>query len=63
VIDVCDTAHSLPQIIGQLRQTLNGSMPEEAWVGEFVRYLSECRLALEYEGRYLSLIMAQAPPS
>jgi ribosomal peptide maturation radical SAM protein 1 len=63
VIDVCDTAHSLPQIIRQLRQTLNGSMPEETWVGEFVRYLSECRLVLEYEGRYLSLILAQAGPS
>jgi ribosomal peptide maturation radical SAM protein 1 len=62
VIDVCDSAQSLPQIIKQLRQTLNGSMPEETWVAGFLGYLGQCRLALEYEGRYLSLIMTQAAP-
>jgi ribosomal peptide maturation radical SAM protein 1 len=59
VIEACDRAQSLPQIVKQVRQTVNGSMPPEAWIGDFVRYLTECRLLLEHKGRYLSLILSQ----
>jgi ribosomal peptide maturation radical SAM protein 1 len=59
VIEACDRAQSLPQIVKQVRQTVNGSMPPEAWIGDFVRHLTECRLLLEHDGRYLNLILSQ----
>jgi ribosomal peptide maturation radical SAM protein 1 len=57
VVDACDSARILPQISKELKKTLYGLMPDEAWIGEFVSYLKDCRLALEADGRYLSLIL------
>jgi ribosomal peptide maturation radical SAM protein 1 len=59
VIDACDRTQTLPQITQHLRQTLNGSMPPESWIGGFMRYLADCRLVLQRDGRYLSLIVSQ----
>jgi hypothetical protein len=63
VIDACDRAQSLPQIVKQVHRTMNGSMPEETWIDDFVRYLTDCRLLLNREGQYLSLILSQAKPA
>jgi ribosomal peptide maturation radical SAM protein 1 len=63
VIDVCDTAHSLPQIVKQVSGMLNGSMPQETWIDDFVRYLTDCRLVLNQGGQYLSLILSQPTPA
>jgi ribosomal peptide maturation radical SAM protein 1 len=57
--DLAYFAQTLPQIIKDVRGMLNGSMPPEAWIGDFVPYLIDCRLLLEHEGRYLSLILSQ----
>jgi ribosomal peptide maturation radical SAM protein 1 len=59
VLDACDRAHTLPQIIRQMRQTLNGSMPPDAWIGDFIQYLTDCRLVLQHNERYLNLIVPQ----
>ncbi len=63
VIDACDRAQGLPQIVEHVRKRLNGSIPHEAWIRDFVRYLTRCRLFLEHDGRYLSLILSQPPPA
>jgi hypothetical protein len=47
VIDACDRAQTLPQIIKEVRGVLNGSMPHESCIVSFVRYLTECRAHLE----------------
>jgi ribosomal peptide maturation radical SAM protein 1 len=62
VIDACDRIQTLPDIIKRVRQAMNGSMPEEAWIRNFVRYLSDRRLVQEHEGRYLSLILPEPKP-
>jgi ribosomal peptide maturation radical SAM protein 1 len=59
VIDGCDRAQTLPQIIKQMRQSLNGSMPPDAWIGDFIQYLTDCRLVLQDNERYLNLILPQ----
>jgi ribosomal peptide maturation radical SAM protein 1 len=59
VIDACDRAQTLPQIVKEVRGKLNGSMPQETWISAFVRHLINCRLLLEHDGRYLSLILSQ----
>jgi ribosomal peptide maturation radical SAM protein 1 len=58
-LDACDHVQSLPGIIKQMRQNLNGSMPPDAWIGDFMGYLTDCRLVLQDDGRYLSLILSQ----
>jgi ribosomal peptide maturation radical SAM protein 1 len=59
VIEACDRALRLPQIVEQVRQMLNGSVPPDAWVGDFMQYLTECRLVVQHDGRYLNLILSQ----
>jgi ribosomal peptide maturation radical SAM protein 1 len=63
VIDACDRAQTLPQIVKRVRSTLNGSMPQETWIDTFVRYLTDCRLVLHQEGHYLSLILSRPKPA
>jgi ribosomal peptide maturation radical SAM protein 1 len=63
VIDACDRAQTLPQIVKQVRRTLNGSMPQDTWIDAFVRYLTDCRLVLNQDGHYLSLIVSQPKPA
>jgi hypothetical protein len=57
IFDACDRAQTLPNIVKRLRGALNGSMPDEAWIAERVRELTECDLLLEHNGRYLNLII------
>jgi hypothetical protein len=65
VIEACDRAQTLPQIVKDVRQALNGSMPkDETWISNFVEYLRDCDLVLEHDSRYLSLILSEPrPPS
>jgi hypothetical protein len=58
VIDSCNRIQSLPQIVKQTRQTLNGAMPSEAWIAGFVHYLTECGLVLKHNEKYLNLILS-----
>jgi hypothetical protein len=62
VIDACDRAQTLPQIVKQMRGVLNGSMPQEQWIQDFVHYLMDCRLVLKQDEQYLSLILSQPKP-
>lgn len=57
ILDACDRARSLPSIMKDLKSTLNGSMPDESWLGERIRHFTGCDLLLEQGGRYLSLIV------
>jgi ribosomal peptide maturation radical SAM protein 1 len=58
-IDGCERIQTLSQIMQGMRQRLNGSMPTEVWTKDFLRYLTDCRLVLERDGRYLNLILSQ----
>jgi ribosomal peptide maturation radical SAM protein 1 len=59
VIDACDRAQTMPHIVKEVRGMLNGAMPEETWISDLVRQLTDYRLLLEHGGRYLSLILSQ----
>jgi len=59
VIEACDRAQRLPQIIKEMRLYMNGSLPTDAWIRNFMQYLTDCRLVLQHDGRYLNLILSQ----
>ena len=65
VLEACDQAQTLPQIVKDVRQALNGSIPkDDTWISDFVRYLRDCNLVLEHDGRYCSLVLSEPrPPS
>jgi hypothetical protein len=57
VIEFCDRSRSLSQIVDHIRAAAGNGAADESWLRPFLARMLRCRLLIEQDGRYLSLIM------